>query len=573
MPFIFTLSLFCIWGLNGSWAGENQPKLTAPYEQCSWKNQSFTQRIVRESQSGLSQTSTAFCITCTNMPPQYLYPVSYQVNRLKTQVLAPTNHIPPMCFLASSLRGRGRGWRPEPTGRSYYYCPSSYSSQTKTSMLFSNCSQVRAARCRLNELGYKEPHIHYRPVYTRKPCLSEDYIRMTAKAFNQTADCFGFTSRSSKNQLFALMNHESAFILNKRAITSHNRRPANTARCYGQIKNGIMIDINKYITYPHQPWGKNNISRLHRYWGEYHNIYRAVVKRCPFLKHKTSLQMQACRRANVSSYISCLKTPGADSALKCQSSQDPYTCLFYTLYNLTINQARVKNILNPSKKKHKIISVFNEKGKMIPHQAARRIQQDFKLPLELNEVLSVTGFATVRGVKRKVSFLLRDAEHASSIFARSYIQYDMKDLKVEKINLFNQDKLKWAFSHLAHNGGHSVINTHLEPFIKELKYKLTSKREVIHNPQYQAYRKQLFSAQSLDLKDLNRQFQDYAQNHKIVNQKEVSVFLDRLNSSLHYLSGKRSLKSMVKNARPDMNRRQINHFLKAVQNSCLSRLY
>ena len=162
--------------------------------------------------------------------------------------------------------------------------------------------------------------------FAQRPCLSKDYIRMTAKAFNETANCFGFNSKEDKEQLFALMNHQSSFFLNKKAKDK-------AAGCYGQLGNIHIANINSYIYDP----------SIHK---EYHKIYQDVVKKCPHIINKINL-LSRCQELskNIHAYRKCLlKEPHSD-ALMCQTSQDPYSCLFYTLYNIKKYELNIKTEL------------------------------------------------------------------------------------------------------------------------------------------------------------------------------------------------------------------------------------
>ncbi len=543
--------------INSAFSTSRSSKF-GPYEKCNWKNKSYTDRLVKDSQLKKYDRpqATFICFNC--LKNQLFNPATWEIQRLQniSQGLVGDQRsadIPSMCFLAGTLKARGRRWADDGKGHSYYYCPNSRSNQINRSMTFSNCSRRNRHACTLHEPFVRKVGVHYRNIPIRKPCLNQSYIDMTARAFNKTADCFGYKSLEDKKQLFAVMNHESAFILNKRANPINNI--PNTARCYGQIKNGIIEDINKYILYPRPEWKR------------YKQIYKDVIKKCPSLKSKIISLSGTCQKSTAIKYTACLRKQTNSSALKCQTSQDPYSCLFYTIYNFKNNQVKFDRIMR--KKSLNNYKFFNN-----------RLNTDFKLPVQLNEMVSVTGTITVRGVKRKINYVMRDNKEIYSVFGKSHVRYNIKNLKIKKVKLFKKKELKWAFSHLAHNGGQSIITTHLKDFIRNLKYKISiNKIAQARKNTIGKYRKSMFNEKPLNMSDLSTMFTHYARTtkRKVSNRKEVSKFLNNINRSLNYLANNKNyLKNSINNL-PKKNKQwsdaKTNKWLKRVHNRCPTRLF
>ena len=180
------------------------------------KNRNFTNRITLNILETPTEAGSSSCDNCSPPKENPWNPIQVFFNYLKSFVLPVENPqdpvpsitetqpliIPDICFYAGMLRSTN-------LNNSYYQCP-----KPSTPANQADSSKQNA------------------------PCLTEDYLKMTAQAFNETADCFGFTDKEKKD-LFATINHESAYMLNIRSNTG--------AICYGQITNRLFQNLNKFI--------------------------------------------------------------------------------------------------------------------------------------------------------------------------------------------------------------------------------------------------------------------------------------------------------------------------------------
>ncbi len=543
-----------------------------PYEKCRWFNKGFTDRIIRETKEDLSSLESGTkCVDCIIDRLMSMIDDTVEViNNAIQQITSQSSHIPDICFLASTLRVVGKAnW--QPSTQNYYYCSSSHAPKIQPNMMFANCRGSNQKKCALVEPQpvKKKRSKRHRFIHPRRPCLNEAYIKQTAEAFNKTADCFGFTSKKDKNQLFALMNYESSFILNKKA-TPYGDKRITTARCYGQIKNGIIIDINRYINYPKL---QKNSQSLDPQQEAYHNIYKDVINKCPFLKNKTAFMLDLCKRSSTDAYTKCLKRGPSKSALKCRTSQDPYSCLFYTLYNLKIQHINIDNIL---KAKEPLPRALSTKGFSKKHAKNKKLIEDFTLPLNVNEILVIKGSINIEGKETNVHFLVRDAKEAHDIFNQRRIKYDTENIWIRKVKVFDDNQLKWAFSHLAHNGGGALVRTHFKLFMKQFKECVADSSCSQSRRDYGNYRRSLLKGYSLEGGVISQSFEQYTRNHSVPNKYEVSIFLDRLNSRLNYFSGNgKALRNAVNNlsSKKPLNKEQVKQFLKSVISQCPSSLF
>ena len=127
----------------------------------------------------------------------------------------------------------------------HYYCEEVYADSCKTTMpVIDNTGKQRF-------------------IYPRAPCLSQDYIQTTANIFNEFGTCFNLSHKELEN-LFAIINHESAFITNSRSSTG--------ARCAGQITVNAFLDLNAQIVLNYDP---------------VRTIYNQATDQCPGLSNTT----------------------------------------------------------------------------------------------------------------------------------------------------------------------------------------------------------------------------------------------------------------------------------------------
>ncbi len=538
-----------------------------PYEQCNWQNRDFTNRIVRESQnfSHHQTEAKAICLNCRR--------ASFQKNHLNSamRTLNQATDIPEICFLAGALSQITK--QPHKSPDNWYYCPGSRSGLTRERMRFtgSDCSRNDYSPCKLDESNGRDFFENFKKdseakknpwAFAQRPCLSKDYIRMTAKAFNETANCFGFNSKEDKGQLFALMQHQSSFLLNKKTKNQ-------TAGCYGQLNSAHITSINSYI---HTP----EIS------SKYHKIYEDMIKKCPHFTSKINL-LNHCRKPNqtVYAYRRCLKKKPNSEALMCQTSQDPYSCLFYTLYNI---------------KKYKL----SIKTKLDQHQDAKTVEHShigkhFKWPVKINEMLIVKGnvkgrahylkrtlgnnafindLRSVSGTKRSFSVngVYKDSTPVIRAFNKftfpslSHFQFNSRDTQVKKVKIFDEHKLKWAFLHLAHDKGISIIHSHLTPFMQHMK------GQIMKNEKYKS---QILAGDSLDMSIFIKEFNAYAKTYEIEGKEQPANLLHNVSQGLNSLTNKddqleKGIKAIYKFQ--DFNSKEINNFTKLTKKHCPTKL-
>ena len=271
--------------------------------------------------------------------------------------------------------------------------------------------------------------------YRMRPCLNEQYADMTAKAFNKVADCFGF-SLNEKRAAFALFNHESHFILNARS--------PKKARCYGQMIMRAIKYVNQNIYY-----------RNHGF--KYGDVYKNAVNNCPGLKDKVIPPGIVTETAFSNAR---LKEKMRRASITCGLTQDPYACLFYSMFNVKMN-----------------LKEFNDNYNEIPdyigssQDVSGKTEDDFKLPIMLNEVVIVKG--RVRNKKtgkiENIDRVFWDSSQISKEFQNK--EYNTSQLEIRKVSLFKPDTLKNVFLHYSHNGGRSYSGYSFKGFCRRCKKK------------------------------------------------------------------------------------------------------
>ncbi|MCZ0932813.1 MAG: hypothetical protein OXJ52_06655 [Oligoflexia bacterium] len=245
----------------------------------------------------------------------------------------------------------------------------------------------------------------------RKFCINEDYINTIYTAWKDTAECFNYDTEKQK-EIFHLINQESGGILNVRSATG--------ARCLGQVTIDYVKTINNIIN------SSNKTNPL-----KYSEIYREVAQRCPRLKEKVLKNI---------------------NFITCQTSLDPYTCLFYTFYGLERNHRKMKENLQ---------SKLDYMGN---REFPKSVANKYQLPIRLNEILHVTG-TTKNG--NKFNWVIWDDSELYNLWSKID---DSKELTIKKAPLFkNQEHIEQMFNYWAHNGGQSLVNSSVTKRIERLK--------------------------------------------------------------------------------------------------------
>ena len=497
-----------------------------PYEKCNWTNKEFTDRLVRESQdfSSPQTQAKAVCIDCLKHlnVSDFLTSVKYKYFKDKRQnktdsitqvnnfmdVIAKANDIPELCFLAATLRDSDDDINS--SSYNFHYCLSANSDHRELIMVFDERKLDDDPPASISGLEKR----FERWIYPRRPCLNKDYIKMTAKAFNETANCFGFSSKKDKEQLFALMNHESAFLLNKKASAGSNK-----ARCYGQITNNIIKDIHVGI--------KTN-SKV------YHDIYEDALKRCPHLKNKTVSLNECQNYTTIGGFKRCFQKKKSIDTFECKTSQDAYSCLFYTMFNIKKNKIDLEEQLS-----NFFYSTFDQGqvDRFMKLQKFQQIAKDFKHPIRLNEMVTVEGIITKNGKKKKIQYVFEDARRIFHAFGKGNVKYRLEDLKIKKVKLFNKalmpsdEKLKWFFLHAARNESPAVLN-HFTDFMWQVKFSIA--KDEIFGKNIRKYRWRILSGNSLDFQVFSELFKEYTKlwsNQKMRNKPEIIQFVNNMDNA------------------------------------------
>ena len=421
----FFLSFFSLCVLAGFPAEADISK--APFEKCDWTNKSYAERLVRDSSADDdSRAEAQFCPQCGPAAKS----AGRQEGFIETMQKIMERELPPECFLASAARSIQK----EASRKTYYYCDSPEDKKT---------DKVMAPLI--------DPKGKTRRMYPRAPCLNEDYIMMTFRAFHSMARCFGFTPQEKK-YIFALFNHESSFILNQK---SHRG-----ARCHGQLSADTAAEVNKRIYLSGNPEPHSSSQ-----------IYNEALKKCPNLPESVLLQDEIMPAEGKSRTYKGFKRIRKKLRVSCRLTQHAPTCFFYSMYNIKINLNQIERILS--------LEPGNIPQNMdLPNDMKRH----FPLPIRLNEALVVKGMFREGGSSVEEGgktvyreWVVRDAYQLYTILydtktGKPRRGYSPADLEIKKIPLYDIDqKVKWSFVYQAHNGGLTMIKDKLKTFIENGK--------------------------------------------------------------------------------------------------------
>ncbi len=442
-----------------------------PYEQCEGRKKEWTDQMVALADQftlyrSQNDTEAQDCSDCSSAGAHdNSYPLPLEIKELKGAV-HKARDIPPVCFFAGALRGVGLSTK------------KNYNCEHRDSVWPGRFEGKRKKKTR--------------------PCLNKAYIDMTAKAFNETADCFGF-SPQEKQQIFALFNHESRFILNAKSNSK--------ARCYGQITMPLIKDINKNIYYRNRGF-------------KFGHIYENAVNNCPGLEDKVAPPSIINQKERSPKR---LKRLHKNAPITCNMTHDPYTCLFYSMFNVKINQEYFDNRYSDTP---------NYMGRREPPP---KMEEDFLFPIQLNEMLVVKGRVTIDGREEEVEWVFWDTSEAYDVFNR--VKYNVQNLEIKKTAVFDKETLRSAFTHYAHNGGNSAVKTHLTTFIEETKRQVASGKYCSKNPQCQTRRDALIKGRALSASDLQDLFSGYVRRNRrnFNNPQEVSKFSHKIASDMNFI--------------------------------------
>ena len=424
----------CVAFIFSSFSGRASDNI--PYEECSWKSKGYTQKLVENTLLQTMEAESA-CREC-----------SIEDNRGSTVSSTETTtdslrealdfSIPLECFFASATRKLSQIG----SKKRFYYCKSPESKTPEDTM----------------EVTTKNGQ--NRKLYPRSPCFNEAYISLISESFHYMAKCFGFDAQERRN-IFALFNHESSFILNKKSWTG--------ARCIGQLTRDTVHTMNKYIY-------MSNDGLLR----PYHHIYREALKNCPDLNIKARLPAILSEERNPS--YSKLKKINKKLRVNCLTTQDPYACFFYSMYNIKANGTLLEG---------KLASVEENLPQNL--EIPDSVKDFFQLPIRLNEVLHITESRMAKDgqIKEISSFFQNDYELMEAL---SKNRYKKENLQVKKTTLYKvEEKTRTALTYWSYNGGASIINDYLKEFL------IKKKKQVVESENdFSSLKKQIAEGRPLD---------------------------------------------------------------------------
>lgn len=441
-----------------------------PFETCNWRNKKMTKNFV-EGEKDFALSANCPSLTCPMENNLGKRDSDDNFKEAMNDVLS--KNIPLECFFASAVHSVAKPAGKIKTGFrkgefNYYYCQNAKDNKTTA-------------------LSVSDDKGRKRTIFPQPPCLNEEYIKMTYKAFHEMADCFEFTPEDKK-YLFKLFNHESHFILNNKSDTG--------ARCYGQLTKTAFEEVNKRIYLS---------SNVNIDWRS--KIYNDVVKKCRNIPEKVYIpdvirpEGAGARRGS-----GFEKHRTVARKMDCRISQHAHTCFFYSLYNIKINIGFMKETL--SSDTQDIDSLVPQNREDIANIVSR-LKKDFLLPIHLNEVLVVKGVFTEKdGTKIHRSWIMKnDREIYYALFDRDHKTkrtYDVKNLEINKIKLYDIDiDDKWYLLYKAYNGGVSVVKDKLQTFIEDEKayvsngefcnkkknhFHCIKRRQILENKEYKSPR-------------------------------------------------------------------------------------
>ena len=498
------------------------PDFKLPFEKCHWTNKDLTAQIVKdhnffhlsdplqdmlESWNNFKTTEVKEDIEeeFSYLSPQYDdFILSFFQESLNDTHLSEGD-VPLECFFASAIRGANI-YSP---GKNFYYCEKDSNSPGNISVIDNNEQD--------------------RDILPRRACLNKDYLYLTAKAFNKTAECFGF-SKLEKEDIFKLFNHESSFL--------HNVKSHTGAKCYGQLTSITIKEINKQIyfsdtTYPLP----------------YSHIFNDVIEKCPGLK-QTVLNPEIyapAKRKNMKKFDRI----ASRSPISCKVTQNPYSCLFYALYNIKINSVAIQRLLK------RPTSNFIKRNE-IPQEFKDR----FSLPISLDTMLGVT--------KTRDMIFWDDSELWGALKNQPLDHLS----NIRQLPLFrNEAEVKELFNFWTYNGGISITKKHMIRFIKQLKQSVAQACPEGSQTTTCQYRAVIQNGEGLATADIKREFQTYIRNNyglqeQISRRREVINFANKVEKNLNYLYQKDGLfKTHLRKIVPELSKQDITSFqdhLKAV---------
>ena len=521
------------------------------FEQCDWKNRDYTTRIIKDHtffaftdpltslinrweefkkesrdkqqvacsdsqpvEDDENQASVPTCSQTNSIAKEYAYLsplydefiLSFFKESIQEKQLSE-NDVPLECFFAGAVRGANI----YTSTNNYYYC--------------------EADSERPSTMEVVDENQRTRVIGPQRACLNRDYSFLTAKAFNKTADCFGF-NKSDKETIFKLFNHESSFL--------HNVKSSTSARCYGQLTTIALEEINKQIYFSDatKPF-------------PYSFIFNEVIEKCPGLQ-KAVLNPEIYEPRNKKS-MKHFNSLFSKTAINCKITQNPYSCLFYAFYNIKMNMINIEQQWKGA------TSSFGKRNKI-----SEDFKSTFSLPILLPEMRGVT---TING---KNMVFWDDSEIWPFLKKKSMDQ--IEDIK--RLPLFeNEVEVKNLFNLWAYNGGIS-ISDYMKNFIQKLKKSIAKRCSPQAKSKTCQYRFAVQEGRGIATKDIKKDFQAYIlKNYKTKKGRkrklEVKNFVHKVETNLNYLYNKNGeFKYHLKNLVPEINNKDVEGFQDHLKDIC-----
>ena len=355
----------------------------------------------------------------------------------------------------------------------------------------------------------------------RKFCINEDYINTIYTAWKDIAECFNYDTDKQK-EIFHLINQESGGILNVRSATG--------ARCLGQVTVDYVKTINHIISSSNK---KNPL--------KHSEIYREVLHRCPQLKEKVVENI---------------------NFITCQTSLDPYTCLFYTFYGLEVNHRKMTENLQ---------SKLDYMGN---REFPKSVVDKYQLPIRLNEILQIKG-TTKNG--NEFSWVIWDDSELYNLWSKID---DSKELTIKKTPLFKKQKdIEQMFNYWSHNGGQSLVNRSLTKRIEKLKRAIAKSCKSNSQENRCLAREQIKKGEGINSSLALKMFEvdllaTYPSRNR-TRRKEVAQYVTKMMASnreiFNYDEGSSDTNSMLNRyakAQPNLNKEEWISFQKQIANRC-----
>ena len=522
------------------------------FEQCSWKNRNYTSQLVKNHtffsfyedplkklldswQEFKEKREEENYSSCSNTPElhpvesdkdfncfqpisdeefAYLSPLyddfilSFFQESIEDTYLSEDD-VPLECFFAGAVKGANLYGSDD----NFYYC-SEDSDQPGNMTVIDDNEKTRT-------------------IPPQRACLNRDYMFLTAKAFNKTANCFGF-DKAEKEILFKLFNHESSFL--------HNIKSPTSARCYGQLTKIAITEINKQIYF------SNSDKPL-----AYSFIFDEVLEDCSGLQNAV-LHSEIYQAQTESKNMSSFNSIHSKLPISCKITQNPYSCLFYAFYNFKINSVKIEQELQSP------TTEFGDNNS-IPQE----FKDSFLLPIFLSEMRGVTGSSG-----RDMIFW-DDSEIWSTLKNQSPETLQ----NIRSLPLFqNEKEVKDLFKLWAYNGGIS-ISDYMQKFIKQLKQSIASPCSPEDQSKVCQYRFAVQQGQGIATKDIKKDFQAYIiRNYELQESTrnrriEVKTFAENVENSLNYLYNKNGLfRVHLKNLVPELENQDIENFQDYLEEIC-----